>query len=432
MNERLMQYCWEHRLWRPADRMVTAGGQEVEVIDTGLLNTDSGPDFFNAKVRVGDQVWAGNVELHVNASDWYRHHHDSDPAYESVILHVVLNDDGARVFRPDGREVPQVRMSVSDDFIHSYTQMVDNPFAALPCAGAIRHIPDIYITDWISSLGFERLHTKSERVLDLLARQNGDWMETVYITLARALGFGKNSDAFERLAAATPLRYLLKHRDSLTAVEAMLMGQAGFLHNLEDHPDEYVRTLCREYSFMAAKFGLKPIFAGSWKTSGMRPQGFPYRRVATLAMYVHEGIRLGSGLFEAEYADEAMDLLRVGLSPYWERHYTLGGPVQPVAQQSALSRRSLEVLTVNVAVPLIHARGLQLGDRRLQERAADMLCDLRAEQNSKVDAFTEAGIRCSDAFTSQALLQLRNAYCDSRKCLYCRIGHRLLAMSSRH
>lgn len=431
MTERLMQYCWQHRLWLHRPDMVTASGEPVEVIDPGLPNTDSGPDFFNAKIKIGTHLWAGNVELHINASDWYRHKHNTDATYDTVILHVVLNNDGTHVFRSDGREIPQITIRVSDDFLHSYAQLVDSPFAALPCSGALKHIPGIHLTDWISALGFERLIEKSDRILECLHTHHGDWNEVIYITLARALGFGKNSSAFELLASATPLACLLKHRDSITATEAILLGQAGFLRGLDRHSDPYVRTLCREYTFMSGKFGLKPIGSGIWKTSGMRPHSFPHRRIATLAMYLHNGFRLGSALFDAEYADEIKTMLRIGLSPYWERHFTLGGPQSDTIQNVALSNTSLDLLVINMAAPVIYARGTQLSDTHMQQRAADILCSIKPEKNSKIQPFMEAGIDCRDAFSSQALLQLRKAYCDTRKCLYCRIGHRLLSVSSR-
>ena len=427
-----MQYCWEHRLWRRSRPMVTSAGQTVEVIDPGLRNTDSGPDFFNAKVRFGNQIWAGNIELHINASDWYRHGHDKDMAYSTVILHVVMNDDGSKVYRTDGVEVPLLEIEISDEFMHSYTQMVDSPFASLPCSGAIIHIPRLHLTDWISALGYERLYQKSDRVLDLLRLFCGDWNEVVYVLLARGMGFGKNSEPFEMLARSTPLKYLLKHRDSLASVEAVLFGQAGFLDGMESHADPYVRELCREYKFMAAKFGLQPQSSAIWKTSGMRPQSFPYRRIAALAMMVHEGFKFGLSLFETEYADDVRQLLRVSLAPYWRRRYSLGAAESGMMQTEALSKSARDLLIINVVVPLIHARGVQLDDQRMQERAVDMLTSLDPEKNSKIEPFERSGIRCADAFTSQALLQLRRAYCDARKCLYCRIGHRLLAMSSRH
>ncbi len=432
MTEKLMQYCWEHRLWRQTVPLLTQKGEEVEVIDTGLRNDGSGPDFFNAKVKIGKQIWAGNVELHINAADWYRHGHHNDKAYSTVVLHVVLNDDGTHVQRPDGAEIPQTQLSISDDFLHSYSELIDSPFASLPCAGALIHIPSLHITDWISALGFERLYDKGARVLSLLKQYGGDWSEVAYITLARALGFGKNSTPFEMLAKATPLRVLLKHRDSLTALEAMLLGQAGFLKGLDKHPDEYVQRLCREYAFFAAKFGLQPIDRALWKTSGMRPGAFPYNRIATLAMMLHEGFRLGSALFEVETVEDARSLLRVPVAEYWQRRYSPGAAPTGMPRREGLSKSSIDLLIINVAAPLVHARGVQLDNRRMLERAVAMLEATPAEKNSRVEPLVLAGVPCRDAFMSQALLQLRTAYCNQRKCLYCRIGHRLLAMSSRH
>lgn len=424
--EKLMQYIWQHRLWRPAS-LTAVDGRKVKLIDPGILNTGSGPDFFNAKVMIDGNLWAGNVEIHVRASDWKRHGHHKDRAYDSVVLHVVEYDDMA-VHRTDGEVIPQVIMPAAADFSVHYSRIVALADTSLPCKAEIEALPQLYISDWIAALAHERLYAKVERIGKLLARFSGDWSEVCYVSLARALGFGINSDPFERLALATPLRVLLKHSDSTLAIEAMLFGQSGLLGEVPPpRRDRYVESLIREYGFMQSKFGLKPMTSGSWRTARMRPPNFPHRRIALLAAFVAEIHGLFAGITSASGIDEVRSLLNMALSGYWSAHFTLGGTEATVP--SVLSRSSLDVMVINVAVPLIYAYGLYKGDDRACGRAVDMLCGLGAENNSVVTMFRNAGIKCGDAFTSQALIQLRRAYCETRKCLYCRIGHRML---SRH
>ena len=426
--EKLMQYVWQHRLWLQRD-MVTVDGRRVEVIDQGRLNVDSGPDFFNAKVRIDGEMWAGNVEIHVRASDWRRHGHDSDRAYDTVVLHVVGMDD-AEVRRRDGSVIPQLLMPCASDFSERYARMVGNPLSELACAADVGSLPGVFLDDWLSALSFERLYGKVDRIMGLLERFRGSWAEVVYVTLARALGFGVNSEPFERLALGLPVRVMMKHRDSLLSVESMLFGQAGFLEgDAAGSDDGYVRRLADEYRFLSNKFGLRPCADMGWKLSRMRPQNFPHRRIAALAAYVHGGFDVGHAVFEASDEEELRRAFSVELTGYWASRYSFASP--SACTPSALGRGSVSLLIINVAVPLIYARGLWEGDTVMQDRAVDILMGLRPERNSIVGLFESAGIRCRDAFTSQALIQLRRGYCELRKCLFCRIGHRLLAMKAR-
>ena len=245
--EELMQYVWLHRLWL-AGELKTHSGEPVAIIDVGQLNRDAGPDFFNAKVRIGEQMWCGNVELHVRASDWLRHGHDKDKAYDSVILHVVEHDD-CPIYTTDGRLIPQITLKCARNFAERYAAFVNNPANTLACASEIATLSPVMVRDWLDSLAFERLYAKVEAINDRLVRSTGDWEQTAFITLARALGAGVNGDAFERVAQSLPLRLLHKHSDSLLAIEAMLFGQAGLL---ECEPtDGYVAQLQNDHFFSA-------------------------------------------------------------------------------------------------------------------------------------------------------------------------------------
>lgn len=421
-----MQYVWQHRLW-VSQSMFTVDGRKVQVIDPGRLNTDAGPDFFNAKVKIDGEMWVGNIEIHVRASDWLRHHHDKDTAYDSVILHVVEKDD-MQVHRSNGEIIPQLCMPCSAQFSEQYNRLVGSAASELPCAQEIANLPSIYLTDMISTLGYERLYSKVERIEQLLNRFSGDWNEVCYVLLARSLGFGVNSDAFERLALATPLKFMSKHSDSLTVIESMLFGQSGLLDTAPDD-DSYVAILKNEYQFFAQKFGfVKPSSLG-WKMARMRPQNFPHRRIAVLAAMIEGGFGYASKMMSAKSVDEVRKLFEVELSGYWTQHSSFksaGG-----GSKRGLSESSVSILIINAVIPVIYAYGRLCNDEAACNRAIEMLQSLKPEKNSIVELFMRAGIECKDAFTSQALIQLRREYCETRKCLYCRIGHRMLALRAR-
>ena len=424
--EKLMQYVWKHRLWRSED-MVTTTGKKVRVVDPGLLNTDAGPDFFNAKIEIDGHMWVGNVEMHYRATDWKRHHHDSDKAYDSVILHVVAKDD-APVRRTNGELIPQLVLEVSPQFNADYASLVGATIE-VPCATKIKQVPHLTIVEWVEGLAFERLHGKVERIHQLLDSFNGSWEDVCYVTLARNFGFGINNDAFERLARRTPLRLLGKHSDSVLQIEALLFGQAGMLDAQKPGMDSYYNQLCTEYAFLSNKFQLTPMEKESWKLFRIRPQNFPYRRIAMLAQFIEGGFRMMNRILEAEGEKEMRALFEVELSGYWTKHYTFGKPNERAT--ATLSRSSTDIILINTVAPLLYAYGELTGNYEMTDKAIKLLEDLRAESNSIVSHFVAYGIDCPDALTSQALVQLKREYCDARKCIYCKIGHHLLSKAAR-
>lgn len=424
--EKLMQYVWKHRLWRSED-MVTNTGKKVRVVDPGLLNTDAGPDFFNAKIEIDGHMWVGNVEMHYRATDWKRHHHDSDKAYDSVILHVVAKDD-APVRRTNGELIPQLVLEVSPQFNADYASLVGATIE-VPCATKIKQVPHLTIVEWVEGLAFERLHGKVERIHQLLDSFNGSWEDVCYVTLARNFGFGINNDAFERLARRTPLRLLGKHSDSVLQIEALLFGQAGMLDAQKPGMDSYYNQLCTEYAFLSNKFQLTPMEKESWKLFRIRPQNFPYRRIAMLAQFIEGGFRMMNRILEAEGEKEMRALFEVELSGYWTKHYTFGKPNERAT--ATLSHSSIDIILINTVAPLLYAYGELTGNYEMTDKAIKLLEDLRAESNSIVSHFVAYGIDCPDALTSQALVQLKREYCDARKCIYCKIGHHLLSKAAR-
>ena len=263
--EKFLQYVWQYRLWG-TEQLTTTDGTPIKVLDPGWLNKDAGPDFFNAKIIIGDHEWVGNVEIHIKASDWYRHSHQYDKLYNSVILHVVAEND-AKVTRANGQEVPQTVIKCPEKTIETYNKLSVSGEIDLVCASVLPDIPEIYLTDWIEALGFERIYEKVERFNKHLANTFNDWEQTLYITLARALGFGHNGEMLERVAKSLPLNILGKHRDSLLALESMFMGQAALLPDVSTEP--YVQRMIDEYKFMAHKFSLKQPEGMAWQMGRM-------------------------------------------------------------------------------------------------------------------------------------------------------------------
>lgn len=423
--ENIMQYVWQHRLWNPAN-MRTNDGRNIRVIDPGMLNRDAGPDFFNAKVEIDGFLWVGNIEIHVRASDWFRHNHDKDSSYNSIILHIVEKDD-APIYRKSGELIPQLILPCSPHFADKYASLV-NSKETLPCTAQISEMTPLLIAEWVQSMAFERLHHKVERLRQLYEIFCGSWEDICYVTLARNLGFGINNDAFERLARKTPLRLLHKHSDYLLQIEALLFGQAGMLNSTLHPHDAYYQQLCREYTFLSNKFSLTPINADAWKSFRIRPQNFPHRRIAMLAHYILDSFRLMEKIRSAKDEKELRALFSVKLSGYWANHYSFGD--ESTMSARALGNRSIDIILINTVAPLYYAIGELTGDYEMTEKAIELLESLPAENNSIVSLFRYSGLKCDDALTSQAMIQVKKEYCDARKCLYCTVGHRLLSLAA--
>lgn len=423
--EELMQYVWHHRLWIASD-MRTNDGRPVAVIDVGQLNRDAGPDFFNAKVKIGDEMWCGNVEIHVRASDWFRHGHDRDRAYDTVVLHVVQFDD-CPIQTPDGRTLPQIVMPCARNFSQRYAEFVNNPANSLACAAELPQMSPILVRDWLDAMAFERLHSKVDAITERLHQTNGDWQQAAFITLARALGAGINGDAFERIAASLPLRLLHKHSDSLLALEAFLFGQARMLDEAPAGP--YVDRLKTEYEFLRNKFGLRAPESIIWRMSRMRPASFPHRRIATLAQMVYGGFNLMQQIIDCKDEEDARKIFHIELYGYWSTNYNFSGIGN--ASPKALGNSTVDMLIINVVAPLLMAYGEATDNPELSDRAISILEHLPGEKNRLTADFLNCGVPCPNAFISQAMIQARRAYCDVRKCLYCRLGHRILAIKAR-
>jgi hypothetical protein len=419
MKESILHYVWQYKLFTSHD-LFTTDGEQVEVIDVGKYNTDAGPDFFNAKIRIGETLWAGNLEIHTHSTDWEKHNHHTDKAYDSVILHVVNIADG-EVYRIDGARIPQLILNYPKHIEANYEKLI-NEKKWIPCADKIGSVPNIFIQSWKNALLTERLEQKMQKINDLLIEKNQHWEEAFYITLARNFGFSTNSQAFEALAKSLPLAALGKHKDNLFQLEALLFGQAGLLN--EDALDEYSNKLKQEYEFLRAKFALQPLIASQWKLLRLRPDNFPHIRIAQFAGLIHSSSKIFSKIVENPNIEYLRSVFTCEPSVYWQTHYLFSA--ESAKKKKKLGILSINGILINTVVPFLFCYAHQKNVQELKDKALQLLEQIPCEINSVVTGWKNLEISADSAYDSQALLQLKKQYCDEKKCLRCRIGHKVM------
>ena len=417
--EQLLHYVWKHKIFSLKE-LKTTTGQQVEVIDTGLANTDAGPDFFNAKLKLDGVLWIGNIEIHERSSDWFKHGHHADAGYNSVILHIASEID-TEISRSNGERIPQIQLICPEAVRTNYKELLETD-SYPPCYRIIPSLPPFTAHSWMTALQMERFEQKATLLNERLKRCQGNWEDAFFITLARNFGFGLNGDAFETWAHRLPFRAVDKHRNDLFQIEAIFFGQAGILEDSDG--DGYYLRLKKEYTYLQHKFGLIPMDASLWRFLRLRPANFPHIRIAQLACLYHRAYGLLSRIMETETLQGVRDILKGGTSEYWLTHYTFGGssPSRP----KTLSNTSLDLLIINTVVTFLYAYGLHKGNRVLCARAGSFLEELKAENNYITRMWEQCGMKTSNAADSQALIQLNKEYCDKKKCLYCRIGYEYL------
>ena len=417
--EQLLHYVWKHKIF-PLKELKTTTGQQVEVIDTGLANTDTGPGFFNAKLKLDGVLWIGNIEIHERSSDWFKHGHHADAGYNSVILHIASEID-TEISRSNGERIPQIQLICPEAVRTNYKELLETA-SYPPCYRIIPSLSPFTAHSWMTALQMERFEQKATLLNERLKRCQGNWEDAFFITLARNFGFGLNGDAFETWAHRLPFRAVDKHRNDLFQIEAIFFGQAGILEDSDG--DGYYLRLKKEYTYLQHKFGLIPMDASLWRFLRLRPANFPHIRIAQLACLYHRAYGLLSRIMETETLQGVRDILKGGTSEYWLTHYTFGGssPSRP----KTLSNTSLDLLIINTVVTFLYAYGLHKGNRVLCARAGSFLEELKAENNYITRMWEQCGMKTSNAADSQALIQLKKEYCDKKKCLYCRIGYEYL------
>ena len=418
--EEILHYVWKYKLY-PTSNLTTTEGLPITVIDPGIHNKDGGPDFFNAKVRIAGTVWAGCIEIHQKSSDWYVHKHNNDPAYDAVILHVIETCDRL-VSRTNGELLPQALIKVPESVRKNASWLLFRE-QHIPCLASLHEMEYIHIAAWLDALLTERLEQKTHRIFHILEQTNQDWNTAFYLTLARNFGFGINSEPFEQLARSLPLAIIRKHRNNPVQIEALFFGQAGFLE--DEFSDEYYQRLQQEYHFLQRKYKLIHTYpATAFQKLRTRPGNFPHLKIAQLASLCMEDEFLFSKILSTQSLDDYRELFKAVPSDYWKTHYHFSHA--SAESNKSLSDKSITIILINTVVPILFAYSQGHRQTEYAEKAMQLLEKLPPEKNRLVNTFAQGGLTPANAAESQALIQLHKEYCNCKKCLYCRFGHRIL------
>ncbi|MEZ5015056.1 MAG: DUF2851 family protein [Chitinophagales bacterium] len=414
MQEDFIQYIWKMRLF-DVQGLHTTAGEPIIILDQGTHNTHAGPDFVNARLRIGETLWAGNVEIHVRSSDWDLHKHQKDNAYKNVILHVVMTDDVPLNHIPTLVLTGRIPQSMQE----KYQRMMQTA-AWIPCEKHIAQVPPILIKQQITRALAERLAQKALRMEQRLYANGNDWEETLYQMLARGFGMPVNSEPFERTARALPFKIVLKHLQDPFQTEALCMGQAGFLDG--SFNELYPHTLQAEYKYLKKKYALESIEPSSWKFLRMRPAHFPTVRMSQFAAMLCANEKLFSRCMQAEKISDIQQLLSVEASGYWREHYHFRNAVHK--KSAGIGKQTMHLLVINIFAPFVFLYGSQTGDQRYIDRALHWMEALPAEKNSILDAWAQRGVKAVNAGEGQGLLELKASYCDARRCLIVHVDTR--------
>jgi len=423
IKEDLLHYVWKTKQISQ-EKLMTTAGLPVKIITWGIHNHDSGPDFFNGKVQIGDTTWVGNIEMHIFSSDWHKHSHDTDPAYDNVILHVVYEAD-TEVYTSSELQLHCIELKdrIPHHLTNTYTSLLQSQYD-VPCQSLISKVDPLTISMWKTRLVAERLEQKSQDIKQLLISNIGDWETTTYVTLAKYMGAKVNTQAFEAMARALPLSILTKNNDSLLKVESLLYGTAGMLEASFDG-DDYHAARQQEYRFLQKKYNLQHIPPVMWKFSKMRPANFPTVRLAQMAQILYHSTSLFSKILAAASLTELRALFTFQASVYWDHHYRFGKTAAKVSKKKMTSK-FVDLLLINVVAPLIFRYGLEVDSRDYCEKATDLLEEIKGESNAITNRWVELGVSNSTALDSQALIHLKNEYCNNKKCLSCNIGNKIV------
>ncbi len=421
MTEDFLHYVWKYKAFNLSE-LKTLEGESIQVVKTGEHNKDAGPDFFNARIKIGSTIWAGNIEIHLKSSDWKKHAHNNNGNYNNLILHLVYEND--EVIAHSGKPVATAEFKnlIDKNLVNRYTELM-NAKQWIPCANQLNNVSSFALNNWLERLLVERLERKAKTISQLLELNKNNLEETFYIHLARNFGLKVNAVPFELLAKSLPNSFLGKHKSSLFQVEALLFGQSGLLQN--DFKDEYPNKLKNEYSFLRKKFSLQPIEGHLWKFLRLRPVNFPTIRIAQLASLIHQSSGMFSKIMEASTIKDLRKLLSAQCSDYWDTHYTFDS-VSPTKTKK-LGVVAIDNLIINTVVPFMFVYAAQRGMEEYKDKAISLLEQLKAENNNIIEKFNTIGIKSVHAGNTQSLLELKNEYCDNKKCLNCGIGISLLS-----
>ena len=419
MTEDFLHFIWQFGLFE-RNNIKSVTGDKIEIYSLGQLNSDAGPDFFNARVRINETEWAGNIEIHLRSSDWKKHKHHLDSSYNNVILHVVEEPD-ENIFNEKGALIPTMKLQYDKKLLESYLHLYGSKYS-IACKNQILKLDDSILNLFVPALAIERIEAKTNEIREKLIKNGNNWEELFYHTLAKNFGFRVNSLPFEMLAESIPLKVFAKQKNSLLQIESILFGQAGLLPKRSEHP--YIKALIAEYTFLRTKYVLSPIPKNIWKYLRVRPVNFPTIRIAQFAALIHQSSALFSRIIEFEKMDSLVKLFSVKASEYWNTHYDFEKPSPNEHKQ--LGKDSIHSIIINTIVHFVFLYGKEKGRSELTDKALLLLEQIPPENNKIIRIWSDNGIIARNALESQALLQLYNYYCRHKKCLQCEIGTRII------
>ncbi len=421
MTERLLQFIWQFQYFNLSNLQLVSG-EPLQILFPGNYNTNQGPDFLEAKVKIGDTTWAGNIELHLNEEDWVKHSHHNDPNYQNVILHVIWHQCKPSV------PLPTLELSdkVSKLLLHRYEELMFNS-GFVPCSHAANEVPHIIWQGWKERLLAERLERKSRLIIEYLDQSNEHWEEVFWWMIARNFGMKVNAEAFEAIARSIPVNLLAKHKNQIHQLECLLFGQAGLLNR--EFKDDYPVMLKKEYRFYKKKYKLVPI-AHPIHLLRMRPGNFPTVRLAQLAMLIHYSLHLFSLIKEVNSVNELKGLFMVSANDYWHYHYLFDEP--SAFQEKKLGEEMITNIIINTIAPVLFAYGHHYQLNHFKNKAIQWLENSASEKNAITKKWEALGIPNKNAWDSQALIELKQQYCDAKRCLECAIGNQLLKLNAKN
>ncbi|HYG53022.1 MAG TPA: DUF2851 family protein [Flavobacteriales bacterium] len=421
MREAVLHYLWKFRKLKN-HRFNSVDLQNIEVIHPGIHNHHSGPDFLNARIAINGIEWNGHVEIHVNSSEWEKHRHQHDPAYNNVILHIVYQCDQP-VFTHSGVELIQAEIKdlVNETDLKNALTFIENT-SDIACINQLKYIDGVTIRSQKERALFNRLESRLKTIERELSKTHNNWEQITFIMLARAFGTNLNKYAFERLAQTLPLSVIQKEGYSLERTEAFLFHYSGLLHG---QANEYAKDLAQTGRLFSIKYTYQPLYASEWKFSAMRPHNFPTVRLAQLASLIYHERNLFSRIVEATSIQELIELLTCTASDYWDNHFSFSKP-SPTTSIKQTSIGFMHTVIINAVIPVQFAYSRYIQNPDMTERCIDLLEALPCEQNTAVNTYKKAGVEAKTAFDSQALIELKNNFCTKKKCLTCAIGLHIL------
>lgn len=420
MKEELLQFIWKFQYYNVRE-LQTTGGEKLMILNAGTHNLNQGPDFIDAKIKINDTTWAGNIELHLRSSDWNLHRHSDDKNFDNIILHVVWKHD-VEIKDKNGSILPTLELQsrISHILLDKYHQFSQSA-KFIACENLDHQLNELSLTAWKHRLVAERLLNKSGSVFEILRQTKDHWEETFWWLIAANFGLKVNSGVFKKIAQSLPLSILAKHKHSLHHIEAMLFGQAGLLE--KDFEEKYPIMLKKEYRFYQKKYNLKPVEEQLFFLR-MRPANFPTIRLAQLAVLIHQSEHLFSKIKESETVKEVKEMFHLEANDYWHYHYVFDDPSE--FKIKTLGKQMIENIIINTVVPILFSYGMHTGDERCKEKAICWLEETGPEKNHITTGFEKIGYSNKTAFDSQAFISLKNEYCMKKFCLQCAIGNSML------